>query len=215
LAERIVPPGFPITTPFQPICRYRSAEQDKVSTLYQAGLGTFTANAIPPYESWDSFAPIVADGVDALLAARTTDIQSSPFLSVSLRYIDAFRQGLTEGRDVTSFMAQVLGISVNLPPCLTRQVANGQQHKPSLSLSIPLANGMKMTMAIGEGLMNNEIVVLMDTTVSSVDPVGADRDAVMQVLNAAHSVIHEVFIGMTAPIQGLMKPNERGGDHAT
>ena len=114
LAERLVPPGFPIM-PSQAVCRYRSSDANKASTMYQAGFGTFTVNAVPPYKSWEEFAPVVAGGVDALLAARQPEGNLPQFLSVSLRYIDAFRETLTEGHDVSSFLSDVLGFTVGLP----------------------------------------------------------------------------------------------------
>ncbi len=209
LAERLVPPGFPIM-PSQAVCRYRSSDANKASTMYQAGFGTFTVNAVPPYKSWEEFAPVVAGGVDALLAARQPEGNLPQFLSVSLRYIDAFRETLTEGHDVSSFLSDVLGFTVGLPEVVSRKIAVDQKAKPSIQLSVPLANGMRMDMGIGEGMVNNEGAVLMDTTVSAVEPVEADRDAIMAVMNAAHDIIHEVFMEVTKPIQGLMQPNERG-----
>lgn len=207
LAERLVPPGFPLM-PSQAVYRYRSADDGKTSTIYQAGFGTFTVNAVPPYQSWEKFVPVVSDGVDALLAARRTEGAIPPFASVSVRYIDAFREEFTEGRDASSFISDVLGFTIGMPEVISRQVAAGQTVKPSIQLSIPLANRMRMDMAIGPGTVNNESTLLMDTTVSAVEPVPADREAIMRVMNAAHDIIHDVFVEVTKPIQRLMQPHE-------
>lgn len=209
LAERLVPPGVP-GMPFQPVCRYRSSEPGKESTIYQAGYGMFTANAIPPYKSWEKFQPVVSDGVDALLAARQPEGELPPFLSVSLRYIDAFRANLTEGHDVSSFISDVLGFTVGLPDVISRHMAGNQKAKPSIQLSIPLANQMRLDLAIGEGVVNNESAVLMDSTVLAIDSVPADHNVIMGIMNEAHNIIHDVFFDVTKPIHSLMQLSQEG-----
>lgn len=208
-AERVVPPGFPMIL-FQPVFRYRKSTVTDGSALYQAGPGLFSANAIPPYRSWDEFAPVVQSGIDALLKARDETEKKLPFTSVSLRYIDAFGPELTEGRDIESFIKNVLGISVTLPMGLSKLIAPGQKVKPLLQLALPLANNMSMNIGIGEGMVNNEVAIVMDTTVATLGEVSADTNSAMETLHAARAVIHEMFFDLTAPIQPLMLPVEKG-----
>jgi uncharacterized protein (TIGR04255 family) len=205
LAERLVPPNFPMML-FQPVYRYRKSTGTGGPALYQAGPGLFSANAIPPYRTWDDFSPVVRSGIDALLKARDEAERKFPFTSVSLRYIDAFGPELTEGRDIESFLREVFGIFVTLPVGLSKLVAADQKVKPLLQLALPLAKSMNMNVMIGEGMVNNEVAVVMDTTVATSGEVPADSNSVMEALHAARAVIHEMFIDLTEPIQNLMKP---------
>src|ERR1700679_367307 len=53
-AERLVPSGL-FVLPGQPLSRFKKADVDNV--LYQIGVGMFSANAVPPYRSWEQFTP--------------------------------------------------------------------------------------------------------------------------------------------------------------
>ena len=166
----------------------------------------FSANAIPPYQSWDAFSPTVEAGIDALLKTRSDAERSIPFSSISLRYIDAFRAALTQGRDIGMFVKDVLGIKLELPEGISKHVAPGQSAKPSLQLAIPLTNGMTMNIGLGEGMVNNELAIIMDTTVGTLSDTAPDKTSAMAALNAARAVIHQMFFDLTKPIEGLMQP---------
>ncbi len=208
-AERIVPSGFPMML-FQPVYRYRKSAETDNSVLYQTGPGIFSANAIPPYRSWDEFSPIVQAGIEALLRARIGEEEKLPFSSISLRYIDSFGPELTGGRDIGSFVSDIFGISVTLPVGLSKLVADGKKVKPLLQLVLPLANDMNMSVGIGEGVVNNEIAIVMDTTISTAGEIPADSESAMEKLHAARAVIHEMFFDLTGPIQNLMQPVDKG-----
>lgn len=204
-AERIVPAGFPIML-FQPIYRYRKATDLDASVLYQVGAGIFSANAIPPYQSWDDFSPTVEAGIEAMLKIRSDAERAAPFSSVSLRYLDAFGPNFTQGRDTGTFIREVLGIKLDLPEGLSKHVAPGKKFKPAIQLALPLPNGMIMNVGVGEGMVNNEVTIIMDTTVGTTTEIAADKMSAMSALNAARSVIHEMFFDLTKPIAGLMQP---------
>lgn len=204
-AERVVPTGFPLMM-FQPVYRYRKSADSDASVLYQAGVGMFSANAIPPYRSWDSFSPKVEAGIEALLKTRSDLERDIPFSSISLRYLDAFGPALTAGRDIGAFIRDVLGITLELPDGISKHVLPGQTVKPFLQLAMPLANGMTMNVGIGEGMVNNEAAIIMDTTVGTSSDTAPDKSSVMAALNAARSVIHEMFFQLTKPIEDLMLP---------
>lgn len=207
-AERLVPPGVPIML-HQVVSRYRGSEPGKTSTMYQAGVGVFTANAVPPYRNWDEFAPIVSDGVKALLAAREPEGALPPFTSVSLRYINAFRETLTQAHDISSFLSDVLGFEVQMPAAISGKIKAGERAKPTVQLAVPLTNGMQLNIGAGEGLVNNERGLLMELSVSAAGAVPADHSSLMDVMVAAHQVIHDVFVEITKPIHKLMKPSEK------
>jgi len=213
-SERLIPPGFPIMQ-YQPVFRYHKTTENTGSIFYQAGSGLLSVNAIPPYRSWDNFAPVVKNGIDALLKSRDTIEQQQPFNFISLRYIDAFGPIFTRGLDARSFLEDVLNISIILPVCLNTIVADSKKIKPHLQLFLPLTNGMNMQIVIGEGEINNEVSVIMDTTVSTISgEVSPDSQIVMETLNAAHTFIHNMFLRLTAPIQHLMNPVEKNnGDY--
>jgi uncharacterized protein (TIGR04255 family) len=129
---------------------------------------------------------------------------------VSLRYIDAFGSELTEGRDIGTFVKDTLGIKVALPEALTKHIQTGKSAKPTLQFALPLSNGMSMNINIGEGLVSNEAVIIMDTTIVTTTEVLPEKDAIMTALNSARTVIHEIFFDITKPIEGLMQPT--GGE---
>jgi uncharacterized protein (TIGR04255 family) len=208
-AERLIPTGFPLTL-FHPVYRYRKSTEADASVLFQGGPGIFSANAIPPYRSWDTFSPVVQAGIEALLKAREETEKMLPFTSVSLRYIDAFKPELTEGRDIVAFIRDVLGITVALPQALTKHMQTGTSAKPTLQFAVPLSNGMFMNINIGEGLVHNEAVIIMDTTIATTTEVPSDRGALMTALNSARTIIHEMFFDITKPIEKLMQPTDRG-----
>jgi uncharacterized protein (TIGR04255 family) len=195
---------------FQPVYRYRKSVEADASVLFQTGPGLFSANAIPPYRSWDTFAPVVQAGVEALLKTREETEKTLPFTSVSLRYIDAFKPELTEGRDIGAFIKDILGITVALPEALTKHIQTGKSVKPNLQFAVPLSNGMSMNINFGEGLVHNEGVIIMDTTISTTTEVPPDKDALMTALNSARTVIHEIFFDITKPIAKLMQPTDGG-----
>ena len=207
-AERVVPAGFPYML-FQPVYRYRKATELDASVLYQVGVGMFSANAIPPYQSWDTFSPTVESGIDALLKTRSEAEKEIPFSSISLRYLDAFGPNFTQGRNVGEFIRDVLGISLDLPTGLSKHVASGQSVKPAIQLMLPLSNGMTMNVGIGEGLVNNEVTIIMDTTVATTTETPPDTVAVMSALRFARAVIHEMFFDLTKPIEKLMQPKSK------
>jgi uncharacterized protein (TIGR04255 family) len=204
-AERLIPTGFPFMV-FQPVYRYRKPSEEDASVLYQVGAGVFSANAIPPYQSWNAFSPKVEAGIEALLRTRSDAEKVIPFSSISLRYLDAFGPALTQGRDVGTFIREVLNIKLDLPVGFSKHVAQGQRVKPSIQLALPLSSGMTMNVGIGEGMVNNEVTIIMDTTVGTTGDTPANKGSVIAALNAARYVIHEMFIDLTKPIEGLMQP---------
>lgn len=205
VTERLVPPGFPVLSA-QPVYRFRKQVQGELTSLYQVGAGLFTANAVPPYQTWAQFSPVVKSGVDALLATRSDAEKVLPFTGVSLRYIDAFGPLLTRGMNVAQFMEDVLGINIKLPDGLLAQLAPSSPHKPTLQVQLPMLGGMVMSIGVGEGTASNESAIILDTTVATTVPVAANVDAVMSSLNLARNAIHDVFFAITGPIKELMQP---------
>jgi len=210
-AERLVPPGFPVF-PFQPMFRFRKDDPTDNSVLFQAGSGLFSVHAVPPYRSWKTVSPVVRTGITALIKARGSTDRDRPFSVASLRYINAFKSNLTNGRSVGAFIDEVLGFSLQFPPGVGRHIKAGTKPKPHIQFSFPLDDGASMAFLIGEGIVNNEKVIIMDMTISSDDPVAPEVEAAMTAFTNARNVIHSIFIELTRPIEKLLEPLAEDSD---
>ena len=202
--ERVVPPGY-LALPYQPVYRFKHSEEGSVRTLYQIGPGLFSANAVPPYESWEErFEQVIRSGVEGLLQSRSKSEIARPFTGLSLRYIDAFTAIHTEGRDIGRFMEEVFKITVNAPMALTRHLKSDSTIKSMVQLQIPMHDGFVMGVSVGEGIANFQQAILMDTSVASALPVQANVSAVMERFARAHEAIGTTFRELVQPIDHLM-----------
>lgn len=202
--ERIVPSGFPLML-HQPVYRYRNISEDHGVALYQLGVGIFSANITPPYQSWAHFRPVVSEGLAMLIESMTDEEKKQPFVAASLRYIDAFKSDLTQGRSIRAFMNEVLGIKIEIPEAITRHTVDGDKIQPRIQLSVPVASG-RLDIVVAQGAINNESAIIMDTTASTSQEIISSED-VMVVFDKAHGLIHDLFVDLTKPIQELMETN--------
>lgn len=203
-STRLVPEPFPLLV-HQPVLRFDAPGGERSKSLYQVGPGLFSANAVPPYDSWgSSFSRTVSSGVEALLATRDPAETDTPFEGATLRYLDAFGPLLTGGRDSLAFSREVLGISVDLPRALTQHLQEGSSWKPFLQFHVPVAPGMLLAVAVGDGLANDEPTVLMDWALSCSAPIKPDAREVMSAFHTAHDIIYKSWKEMMAPIAHLM-----------
>jgi len=202
LAERLVPVGFPVL-PIQPVFRYRRLTQDSGAVLYQLGQNVFSANVLPPYGSWSEFEPVIHTGVRALLLSRQSE---EPITAVLLRYVNAFAGELRQNKSVGAFISDVLGIRIILPDAVQRIVAPGSDIKPNLQLQIPVQGGCELSMQVAEGLVNGQPQIMQDIVMSVTGDTAPNEQAIMVKLNGLHSLIHDMFVGMTQPLHSAMKP---------
>lgn len=205
---RLVPDPFPMLA-HQPVYRFNSQNEGGTKSLYQVGPGLFSANAVPPYESWSSFGPIVKAGVKALLKARDSAEHDAQFVGATLRYLDAFGPVLTEGRDSARFIREVLGIQIELPPALTQHLQAGAAWKPFLQFHIPVRPGVLLALAIGDGIANDAPAILMDTSVSFSSALPPEPVALMAAFDEAHDLIASAFKNLMAPISHLMPQKKK------
>jgi uncharacterized protein (TIGR04255 family) len=203
-SERLIPAGFPVL-PSQPVYRYQSNSQSSKSVLFQAGPGQFSVHGVPPYKSWEEFLPTVRNGLEALLKVYPQTVGEQPLSLVTLRYIDFFEDDLTQGRDVATFMSEVLRIVVQLPNFVTTIATKGKIENLLLKFSLAVAAGT-LNVTVGEGTLNNRPGILLDTSVATSSATAPNVDTIIGVLNAAYSVMHNMFINLTKPIQHLMQP---------
>lgn len=197
-SERIVPDGFPMFL-HQPVFRYRKTDPE-AAELLQVGQGLFSVNAIPPYNSWDTFEPVVRNGIEALLASRSDEERMAPFTMASVRYIDAFGPDLMAGWTTGSFMSEVLGFKVELPSIVSALIPEGQAANAFLHLNVPTQGSLMTEINIGEGLSAGSKALIVQTAVCSMTPVLPALDDVMTVLNGAHGHIRKMFLEMTRKI---------------
>jgi uncharacterized protein (TIGR04255 family) len=202
ISERLVPVGFPLI-PFAVAQRFRKPSNEE-NYLYQIGLGVFSANALPPYRDWDSFRPIVREGVETLLSARHASDRAN--ISVLLRYLDLFTDEFTEGRKSFNFLNDILGIGLSLPVELTGQASDLSEVRAGLQLSLNLKDGLSMNIGVQDGTAGTKTGILMSTEVFTVQPVNPQLDSIMENLEHAHSYIRGTFLGLTTKIRDKMKP---------
>lgn len=206
--ERLVPSDFPLML-YQPVYRYRKDSETDGAVLYQTGPGIFSANAIPPYKSWDVFSPVVRSGIEALLRSRDDAEKESPFTTVSLRYIDAFGPKLTQGMDVETFLRDTLGVSIGLPEAISKVIAPNMKVKPHIQLQLPINDNTIMNLTLAEAMVNNDLSIIMDSTVVTSGDIAPTADVVMNSLNESRNIIHDMFINLTTKISKLMVPVEK------
>lgn len=205
-SERLVPMGF-LTIPYQPVMRYR--KRSSGSMLYQVGAGLFSANAVPPYSSWEDFRPVIRHGMSFLQTARQYSQARGPYSEIILRYINIFSEDLVENNSAAFFMKNIAGIQLNLPAVLTSQVADEKEIQPQLQLDLKLNIGARMRIVISEGMAAGKSGVILDFTVTFQNPSLSDTEMIMTSFERAHNAIQNTFLELTRPIQSRMLPIER------
>jgi len=144
-----------------------------------------------------------------MLEARSPSEQEFPFQAVNLRYIDAFGEYLSEGRDAALFATEVLKIELKIPEALTRHLVEGGSVKPFLQLQVPLAIGGIMNFSVGDGFAAGKPAIIVDTSVISTNELDPTIESVMDAFDAAYGIIHNTFVELTRPIAHLMPPKAR------
>jgi len=208
-SERLIPPGFP-TVLGQPVVRYRSDDAERKAILYQAGPGLFTVNGIPPYQSWDTFSPAVTAGIEALLKLRSPEETKQPFNQIMLRYINLFQEEFMEGKNLEAFLTESLGVSIRFPDAISRLAKVEEATSIFVKTILPTEIGA-LSVLIGDGKAGNDSGVIFDITLTSTQETLPETGAVMKILDSAHSMIHDMFLGATEPLNKLMQPQEARG----
>lgn len=201
--EQLSPPGMPVLLP-QMTYRYRRADEHPV--LMQVGPGLFSVNALPPYKAWAEFRPWLEQGVGVLLEAFGEDAPGGqPLFVASLRYIDAFRQDLSGGRDTMTFATEVLGFRLELPAMLSGRAVEAAAIRAALQVTVPVA-GMQATITLSDGQLAEEPVVLMNTDIRIDGQLQPDKERILAAFDSARGMAHETFVGMTESIRDALQP---------
>jgi uncharacterized protein (TIGR04255 family) len=206
-SERLIPPGVPIVFG-QAAIRFRSDDALKKSVLYQAGSSVFSVHGVPPYRSWQDFVPQMKMGVEALVKTRNALQQPpAPFTQINLRYLDFFGTELLGGRSPDIFLSEVLAFGVTLPHVLIEVAEPKRIQSAFQRFVIPVKMGT-LTISVGDGKANDQVGVVLDTTVTSAAAIEPNVDSVMNTFSAAHEIISKTFRGLTKPIEQLMEPEK-------
>ena len=143
-----------------------------------------------------------------MLKSRSAEESSVPFRSISLRYIDAFNNELTDELSIAEFM-DVLGFQIKIPDAIGLHTSDLAKIQPLLQLTVPVAIG-QLNISIADGMVNNESAIIMDTIVSNTAEIGCSREEIMAVFEQTHSLIHSMFVDLTKPLHEHMQPEETG-----
>jgi uncharacterized protein (TIGR04255 family) len=206
VSERLSPMGFPVL-PFTPLLRYRKSPGSEGNFLYQIGPGLFSANALPPYRDWESFRPILKDGVQALLSSLSPS-QTSEFTKIVLRYVDLFSSEFTEDIVSFKFLNEILGIELALPSVLSKQVSDANKIQSGLLLTLPLSTGLTMRFTVGDGSAAGKSGIIMSTEVTAEKPTSPYMQQIMEVFETAHDSIRQTFLGLTEKLRAKLQPIE-------
>jgi hypothetical protein len=105
-----------------------------------------------------------------------------------------------------AFIRDVLGFKLEIPEAVTKHQKAGSERKPHLVTEILLDNDLVMNLTVGEAAVAGELVTRMDWMVRSVAPIAPELNGIMESLERARTVIHDAFVGITAPIHKIMQP---------
>ncbi|WP_077035965.1 TIGR04255 family protein [Pelomonas sp. KK5] len=188
----------------QPLIRANNAKATIGPSLYQAGLGVFSANATPPYKNWEMFSPVVRSGLEALVSARNAVTDVAPVASITLRYLDAFTAYHLHGLESTAFIKE-LGFELQAPKISLDYMAKDGACKPYSQFHIPLTDGGLLAMSVGDGIANGTPAVLLDTAVTFFPNAEVSTDQIMESFVRAHEIIDDIFRVMIKPIAHLMR----------
>ena len=125
----------------------------------------------------------------------------------SLRYLNAFTEPLVAGKPSAQFIAEVLGFNFILPDTLADLADKTKPSTTTANILLPIANTSKvMSIAVGDGMLDNDKAVLLDITVNETNAVSATVDAAMEAFNASRNLIHKCFFEISKPIHEIMRP---------
>jgi uncharacterized protein (TIGR04255 family) len=201
-SERLMPQGM-IVIPNQVVYRLRSADSTK---LLHVGIGVLSVNAVPPYHSWAQFTPILRDGLSAGFRALESFERLETIDAVSLRYIDAFTSTHMGDVDPASFMRDTLALGGPVPKAIEGILDKTKVIRSQMQLMFPLKGDLLLLINVGEGLSNNNLACVLDSTVSSAKPIPVG--GIFDQLDRNYSILHELFIDLVQPIIQKLEPTD-------
>lgn len=202
--ERLVPEGLPLPL-YQPLFRYRRTHETESNELFQVGIGTFSVHALPRYENWVHFQPIIASAVSELLKARnaTAEFQTA-FTRISLHYINAFTAKHMKDKAPYAFLKEVIGLKVELPRSLQDQITDANSVDIGLNLTAKIGDNLQFVLNAGRNVRFPGSLIL-DLGAQTEGPIPWADAEPMAALSTAHAAIHKTFLDMTVPVHDVMR----------
>ncbi|MDH5824945.1 TIGR04255 family protein [Luteimonas sp. RD2P54] len=192
--ERLVPPGFPVPHGAV-IYRYRRPNAEE-PTLYQLGADVFTANALPPYDSWTSFRPHVVSGLEAAFAVGV--LTKGRRVRASLKYVDAFSGESLLGRTPSVFLQDLLGLNYSMPKCMA---TDREPRTLRFSTESYCAEDAIFALEAGAGKKDQADAVILNTTASS--SLRAETvESILEKLDVLQALLHDAFLELIERFPG-------------
>ncbi len=205
-AERLVPVGVSVLS-YQAVYRFKHKD-DSVPVVFQIGPNIFTANAVPPYESWTSFSRYVGDGIAILDDASRNKKINVRLHTQLIRYIDMFSGNLLRGMSPDRFIRETIGFRIQIPEALQKRVPRNRTAKGQLlQVSALLHDNIELTITAAESMQHGNPVALLDWVAMVKSNGHFDDDVIMHTLDRAQNVIHEMFMEIVSPITDVMDPH--------
>jgi uncharacterized protein (TIGR04255 family) len=190
--ERTVPEGFPVPGGAV-IYRYRKAEGEQ-NTLYQLGPGIFTANGLPPYNSWEEFLPVIESGLRALW--RVAPISQELPIFLSLRYLDAFTGDHLDGMSVGEFFKEIVGLEYDKPESFAAFSEDGAVTAMRFMATQKSNDGRELWIDVAEGSKEGADAIVINTLARAAQFNAASVDDVLIRFEPLHKALHDVFFEM-------------------
>lgn len=204
-SERLIPVNYPCPSNVA-IFRarhkdYRHSNAAEAKVLYQIGAGVFTANALPPYESWDEFSPLVREGVEDFLKVNMPGGLPER-LRPKLRYINAFTGDLVGDVSHREFLCDVLGLNIQFPGGVIKE-CHGELEIPRVEIMLPFEFG-RMVARFAKGAVGGDDAHILDITVQYNDELPPDIESIMDAYSRGRQKIHKIFLELTRSIHKKM-----------
>ena len=200
-SERLVPISFP-AMPQQVVCRFRGKDTTKI---FQAGLGVFSINAVPPYRSWEDFRPVVDRGLGIFVEARRKN-SLDPVSEILLRYVNLFDRTLIDHENAASFTDRIAGIQMSFPKDIAGSLADPKSRKMDFTFGAKLEWGAMFKVHIADAIVDGRTGVLLDSTVSVSELSLTAMGDISELFERAHTVTRQTFLSLTRPLYERMKP---------
>jgi len=197
LSERLFPTGYPPPIG-RPLFKYESVDREVATVFMQLGLGYLSVTAFPPYRSWAEYRPYVVLALEALLETRTEAERALPFTTLSLRYINAYREALVAPSSLAEFVRDALGFKIEIPPVLSTAI--GAEAAQFFVTGSVTTRDFKIDIAAGESSINGDPAAILDLILTARNDVLPVADEVLGVLDAAHRLNRGVFLEVSKSV---------------
>jgi len=173
--------------------RYRRGDGE-VNTLYQLGLGVFTANGLAPYDSWSAFKSVLESGLAALDAA--SPLSEKGDLWCIIRYMDFFTKQHLVGISSREFFSEVVGVDYKELDSARALSSSGGASSMRFFYMTRDEAGNELSLDVGEGNLQEKPGIVMNTSVTSSALAGVGFAEVLECFDRLQTTAHNVFFEM-------------------